>query len=99
MAAAISLPIVILIMNILMNYSISNELLYFSIFAAALVVYTHRSNINRLLKGEEKPFKRICNDDRNLPSNFNHEDTRKEGSWEAGKIGSWEKEGRQESGK
>lgn len=59
MVTAISLPIVILIMNRFMKYSISNELLYFSIFAAALIVYTHRSNIKRLLKGEEKPFKRI----------------------------------------
>ena len=59
MAAAVSLPIVILLMKRLMNYSISNELLYFSIFAAALIIYTHRSNIKRLLKGEEKRFKRI----------------------------------------
>jgi glycerol-3-phosphate acyltransferase PlsY len=59
MAAAISLPIVILLMRRLMNYPISNELLFFSIFAAALIVYTHRSNIKRLLKGEEKRFKRI----------------------------------------
>ena len=77
MAAAISLPIVILIMNRLLDYSISNELLYFSIFAAALIVYTHRSNIKRLLKGEEKPFKRICNSHRNLPSNFSHEVTQR----------------------
>jgi glycerol-3-phosphate acyltransferase PlsY len=59
MAAAVSLPIVILLMKRLMNYSISNELLYFSIFAAVLIIYTHRSNIKRLLKGEEKRFKRI----------------------------------------
>lgn len=57
MVTAISLPIVILVMNRFMEYTISNELLYFSIFAAALIVYTHRSNIKRLLKGEEKPFK------------------------------------------
>ena len=59
MVTAISLPIVILVMNRFMNYSISNELWYFSIFAAVLIVYTHRSNIKRLLSGEEKPFKRI----------------------------------------
>ena len=57
MVTAISLPIVILVMNRFMEYTISNELLYFSIFAAALIVYTHRINIKRLLKGEEKPFK------------------------------------------
>jgi glycerol-3-phosphate acyltransferase PlsY len=59
MAASISLPIIILIMKKFLNYSISDELLYFSIFAAALIVYTHRSNIKRLLKGEEKRFKKI----------------------------------------
>lgn len=59
MVTAVSLPIVILIMNRFLKYSISDELLYFSIFAAALIVYTHRSNIKRLLKGEEKPFRRI----------------------------------------
>ena len=59
MVTAVSLPIVILIMNKFMKYSISNELLYFSILAAALIIYTHRSNIKRLLKGEEKPFKRF----------------------------------------
>jgi glycerol-3-phosphate acyltransferase PlsY len=56
MVTAVSLPIVILIMNRFMKYSISNELFYFSIFAAVLIVYTHRSNIKRLLKGEEKPL-------------------------------------------
>lgn len=59
MVTAVSLPIVILIMNKFTKYSISNELLFFSIFAAALIVYTHRGNIKRLLKGEEKPFKKI----------------------------------------
>jgi len=59
MAAAISLPLVILFMKGFMNYSVSNELLYFSIFAAALIVYIHRSNIKRLLRGEEKRFRRI----------------------------------------
>jgi len=59
MVTAVSLPIVILIMNRFMKYSISNGLFYFSIFAAVLIVYTHRSNIKRLLKGEEKPFKKI----------------------------------------
>jgi glycerol-3-phosphate acyltransferase PlsY len=73
---AISLPIVILIMNKFMNYSVSNELLYFSMFAAALIVFTHRSNIKRLIKGEEKPFKRINRDNRDLQSNCSREDTR-----------------------
>jgi glycerol-3-phosphate acyltransferase PlsY len=58
MTAAVSLPLVILIMNGLMKNSISDELFYFSLLAAVLILFTHRSNIKRLLKGEEKPFKR-----------------------------------------
>jgi glycerol-3-phosphate acyltransferase PlsY len=59
MTAAISLPIVILILNKLFNYSISNELLYFAIFMAHLIVFTHRSNIKRLIKGEENRIKKF----------------------------------------
>jgi glycerol-3-phosphate acyltransferase PlsY len=59
MTAAISLPIVILILNKFCNYSISNELFYFAIFMALLIVFTHRSNIKRLLKGEENRTKKI----------------------------------------
>lgn len=59
MCAAISLPIVILLLNKFFNYSISNELFYFAIFMAALIVFTHRSNIKRLIKGEENRIKKI----------------------------------------
>ncbi len=59
MTAAISLPIVILILNKFFNYSISNELFYFAIFMAALIVFTHRSNIKRLMNGEENRIKKI----------------------------------------
>jgi glycerol-3-phosphate acyltransferase PlsY len=59
MTAAISLPIVILILNKFFNYSISNELLYFAIFMAHLIVFTHRSNIKRLIKGEENRIKKF----------------------------------------
>jgi len=59
MTAAISLPIVILILNKLFNHSISSELLYFAILMAALIVFTHRSNIKRLMRGEENRIKKI----------------------------------------
>jgi len=55
MSAAISLPIAVLILKGWRDYS--NELLYFAIFMAVLIVFTHRSNIKRLLKGEEGKFK------------------------------------------
>lgn len=58
-AAAVSLPVVILVMRKFMNSPISNELFYFSILAAILIIYTHRSNIKRLLNGKEKRFNRI----------------------------------------
>jgi glycerol-3-phosphate acyltransferase PlsY len=59
MTAAISLPIVILILNNFFNYSISKELFYFAIFMAVLIVFTHRSNIKRLIRGEENRIKKI----------------------------------------
>jgi len=59
MTAAISLPIVILILNKFFNYAISNELFYFAIFMAFLIVFTHRSNIRRLIRGEENRIKKI----------------------------------------
>lgn len=59
MTAAISLPIVILILNKFFDHSISKELLYFAIFMAHLIVLTHRSNIKRLIKGEESRIKKI----------------------------------------
>ena len=53
MIAAISLPITLFILKSFFNFSVSNILLYFSVFVAVLIVFTHRSNIQRLLKGEE----------------------------------------------
>ena len=59
MTAAISLPIVILILNKFFDYSISNELFYFAIVMAALIVFTHRSNLKRLINGEENRIKKF----------------------------------------
>lgn len=55
----ISFPMVLLIMKKLLDFPLSGELFFFAIFIAVIVIYAHRSNIKRLLKGEEKPFKRI----------------------------------------
>ena len=59
MTAAVSLPIVIFILNKFFKYSISIELFYFAIFMAVLIVFTHRSNIKRLLQGKENRIKKI----------------------------------------
>ncbi|MDZ7334617.1 MAG: glycerol-3-phosphate 1-O-acyltransferase PlsY [candidate division KSB1 bacterium] len=59
MTAAISLPFVIIILNKFFNTQISNELFYFAIFMALLIVFTHRSNIKRLMEGRENRIKKI----------------------------------------
>lgn len=53
MTAAISLPIVLLLLKTYFHYSVSDILLYFSIFIAGLILFTHRSNIKRLIRREE----------------------------------------------
>lgn len=58
MAVAVSLPVVLFIQKTCLGDPVSNELLYFAILAAVLILFTHRSNIKRLLKGEESRFKR-----------------------------------------
>lgn len=53
MLAAISLPIVVTILKTVFNLPYSNLLLYFCIFISVLIVFTHRSNIKKLIRGEE----------------------------------------------
>ncbi len=53
MTATSSLPVVLIILNKYFQHSTSNVLIYFSIFIAVLIVFTHRSNIKKILKGEE----------------------------------------------
>jgi acyl phosphate:glycerol-3-phosphate acyltransferase len=52
MIAAVSLPIVLSIFRLL-GKEVSLPLYIFSFFAALLIVFTHRSNIKRLLAGSE----------------------------------------------
>ena len=58
MLAAVCLPIVLLIMNNIFHKLVQPPLFVFSIFIAVLIVYTHRSNIKRLLAGTENRFGR-----------------------------------------
>lgn len=55
--ATIALPFVIFIM-ISLNHTNGTALLYFSIFLAAIVVFLHRSNLSRLMRGTEPRSKR-----------------------------------------
>lgn len=57
MTAATSLPIVLFLLKAFRDYQVSDLLLYFSIFIAILIVFTHRSNIQRILKGNENKIK------------------------------------------
>ncbi len=54
-AAAISLPVTILIQGAF-GAEISGLYLWISIIMAALIVFTHRANIGRLIRGEENRF-------------------------------------------
>jgi len=56
MSAAVAFPIVVLLFKNWRHYS--DELIYFAVFIAALIVFTHRTNIKRLLKGEESKARR-----------------------------------------
>lgn len=53
---AVVLPMIVLFQKIVLKEIVSPYLIGFSFFVAILVVYTHRANIVRLLRGEESKF-------------------------------------------
>ncbi len=59
MIAAISLPIVLFIMKNNFQVEVNSILFGLSIILALLIVFTHRSNIKRLIAGTENRFKPI----------------------------------------
>lgn len=61
LAAAFTLPSSLIVRYNLFHVNIPNyeTLVYFSIFITLLVIYTHRSNIKRLLRGQENRFKNL----------------------------------------
>ncbi|MDZ7370652.1 MAG: glycerol-3-phosphate 1-O-acyltransferase PlsY [candidate division KSB1 bacterium] len=56
MSGAVALPIVLTIFRYVLHIPVKNSLYLFSFFAAALIIFTHRSNIKRLLNGTENRF-------------------------------------------
>jgi len=56
MSAAVTLPIVLSLFRFVYDIPITNPLYIFSFIMMALILSTHRSNIKRLLKGEEFKF-------------------------------------------
>ena len=56
MLAAITLPISLYLLEIYAGRSTPPAQFYFALFVMLFILYTHRSNIQRLLKGEESRF-------------------------------------------
>jgi acyl phosphate:glycerol-3-phosphate acyltransferase len=57
--AAISLPISVVLINELTSFDYPILLLALTIALALFILYTHRTNIRRLIKGEEKGFPKL----------------------------------------
>jgi acyl phosphate:glycerol-3-phosphate acyltransferase len=49
----VALPITLTVFRFLLHWPVPTSLYIFSFFAAALIIFTHRSNIKRLLNGTE----------------------------------------------
>lgn len=56
MLAALSLPVVLLLMQILFNKDVPDALFQFSLLVGVLIVFTHRKNVRRLIEGTENRF-------------------------------------------
>lgn len=56
LAAAVAFPVVLSVLNGTGATAISAPLLWFSLPIAALILFSHRTNIVRLFRGEEKPL-------------------------------------------
>ena len=57
--ATSSLPFVLLTFDRMFGKSVSTSLLTFSILISCLIIFTHRSNIRRLLNGTENRFEKL----------------------------------------
>ncbi len=56
MSAAVALPITLSLFKFIFDMPVQNSLYVFSFIAAVLIIFTHRSNIKRLLNGTENKF-------------------------------------------
>ncbi len=59
MSAAITLPLTLIVLNVLFNMTLSPPLLILAVLLALLIVYTHRGNIQRLMQGTENRIGKI----------------------------------------
>ncbi|NOX36034.1 MAG: glycerol-3-phosphate 1-O-acyltransferase PlsY [Calditrichaeota bacterium] len=51
--ASLTVPITLIIQRVAFQHAVPLELMIFSLFIPVLIIFTHRSNIQRLLKGQE----------------------------------------------
>ncbi|MCF7796893.1 MAG: glycerol-3-phosphate 1-O-acyltransferase PlsY [Lentisphaeria bacterium] len=58
MLAALTLPIVLILMIFLAGYSVSQTLMIFSLLIPLFIIFTHRSNVGRILAGTENRFEK-----------------------------------------
>lgn len=59
MFASITLPITLSIMKFAMNINIDPYLFYFSLIIPIFIIFTHRSNIKKLIDGTEEPIEKL----------------------------------------
>jgi glycerol-3-phosphate acyltransferase PlsY len=59
MSAAITLPLALIVLNVLFNMTLSPPLLILAVLLALLIVYTHKGNIQRLMHGTENRIGKI----------------------------------------
>ena len=59
MSAAVTLPVALAIISAVRGQPLSRPLFILALLMAALIIYTHRSNIQRLLQGNENRIKKI----------------------------------------
>ena len=59
MIAAVSLPIVFVVLQQIGHQPVSSPLLVLSLIMAGLIIFTHRANIRRLLNGTENRIQRL----------------------------------------
>ncbi|RKY85404.1 acyl-phosphate glycerol 3-phosphate acyltransferase [candidate division KSB1 bacterium] len=59
MIAAVSLPIVFVVLQQIGHRPVSSPLLVLSLIMAGLIIFTHRANIRRLLNGTENRIRRL----------------------------------------
>ncbi|HID96450.1 MAG TPA: glycerol-3-phosphate 1-O-acyltransferase PlsY [Candidatus Latescibacteria bacterium] len=63
LSAAVVLPLVLFVEKVVLSKAVSDELLIFTSLLAGLIFFTHRSNISRLLRGQENKLTRLSKAD------------------------------------